>query len=34
MEDQTFNVSLIIGGILFVGAVYAYVKYDFFKVKE
>lgn len=32
MEDQP--IYLIIGGILFVGAVYAYVKYDFFKVKE
>lgn len=32
MEDQ--SIYLILGGILFVGAVYAYIKYDFFKVKE
>jgi hypothetical protein len=32
MEDQP--IYLIIGGILFVGVVYAYVKYNFFQVKE
>ncbi|AJQ27517.1 hypothetical protein JBW_02167 [Pelosinus fermentans JBW45] len=32
MEEQP--IYLILGGILFVVAVYAYIKYDFFKVKE
>ena len=32
MEEQPMYLILV--GILFVGAVYAYIKYDFFKVKE
>lgn len=32
MEDQP--VYLFIGGVLLAGAVYAYIKYNFFQVKE